>query len=264
MIARVFGALVRALIVAFVIIVPSVLVSAGASQAQLFTLTFAVVAAGVIFVEYLVAAPAVIEFRFASPYNSLRIMLVAATAVVLSQGLINQVLSGDSGWMPVAAGILERMMSSWPSPSTLLVNSLNLSSDATYALIERLASFALCMAFFFAVVFGAYIWLGAWPLSKTGFNLWPNMPSFTARAGQKASTKILQVSILSLCLAITLPYIIPYLVGFGGDSLGINFDNDYLTIYWILLLWSMIPAMALFRAISLLKLAFLAENIRNF
>lgn len=114
------------------------------------------------------------------------------------------------------------------------------------------------------MIFGAFIWLGAWPLSERGFNLWPNMPSFTARAGQKASTKIVQIAILSLTLAITLPYIIPYFVSYGGTALGINYDDNLLMVYWVLLSWSVIPAMALFRAISLMKLAFLTENLRKF
>lgn len=264
MITRFFGAFVRAIIVAFIIIVPSALVSAGASQAQMFTFTFAILASGVIFVEYLVQSPAVIEFRFASPYNSLRFMILAVMALVVSQGLTNGILNGDSGALPVFAGLFERSMLGWPSPAAHMVDALSLAGTATNASVLRIASFAFCIAFFFTIVFGIYIWLGAWPLSKTGFNLWPNMPSFTARAGQKASTKILQVSILSLTLAVTLPYIIPYFVRYGSGPLGINFEDDYLTLYWVLLLWAMIPAMALFRAISLLKLAFLAENIRKF
>ena len=90
------------------------------------------------------------------------------------------------------------------------------------------------------------------------------MPSFTARAGQKASTKIVQIAILSLTLAITLPYIIPYFVSYGGTALGINYDDNLLMVYWVLLSWSVIPAMALLRAISLMKLAFLTENLRKF
>lgn len=264
MIYRTSGALVRALIVAFIVVIPSALVSAGASQAQMFTFTFAILASAVVFVEYVVKVPAVLEFRFASPYNRLRILLIAFLAVVLSQGLVNQFLNGNSGIVPISAKIIEGFMINWPSPTILLTDAFALGQTSLNALVIRLAAFASCMGLFFALIFGAYIWLGAWPLSKRGFNLWPNMPSFTARAGQKASTKIVQIAILSLALAITLPYIIPYFVFFGRDALGINYDDNYLMIYWVLLLWTSIPAMALFRAISLMKLAFLAENIHNF
>ena len=264
MVYRTVGAAVRALIVAFIIVIPSALVSAGASQAQMFTFTFAVVASAVVFVEYLVEVPAVLEFRFASPYNRLRILLIASLAAVLSQGLVNQFLSGNIGILPIIATIIENFMMKWPSPANLLSDAFDFSQLPLQALVMRLAAFASSMALFFALVFGAYIWLGAWPLSKRGFNLWPNMPSFTARAGQKASTKIVQIAILSLTLAFTLPYIIPYFVFYGGNALGINYDDNHLMVYWVLLLWAFIPAMALFRAISLMKLAFLAENIRNF
>jgi|GEM_PF-3373010 len=264
MVFRTVGAAVRALIVAFIIIIPSALVSAGASQAQMFTFTFALVASAVVFVEYLVEVPAVLEFRFASPYNRLRILLIASLALVLSQGLVNNIFGGNVGFMPVSAIISEQMMSNWPSPAAVLSDAFAFSKVSLNALVIRLAAFAFCMALFFTLVFGAYIWLGAWPLSKRGFNLWPNMPSFTARAGQKASKKIVQVAILSLTLAITLPYIIPYFVAYGGKALGINYEDNFLMIYWVLLLWAVIPAMALFRAISLMKLAFLAENMRNF
>lgn len=264
MIYRTVGAALRALIIALVVIIPSALVSAGASQAQMFTFTFAILASAVVFVEYLVEAPAVLEFRFASPYNRLRILLVACLALVLSHGLINQFLSGNSGILPISATIIENFMVAWSSPAHLLSEAFDLSQSPLQGIVSRLAAFGSAMALFFSLVFGAFIWLGAWPLSKRGFNMWPNMPSFTARAGQKASTKIVQIAILSLTLAVTLPYIIPYFVSYGHQALGINYDDNYLMIYWVLLLWCSIPAMALFRAISLMKLAFLAENIRKF
>jgi hypothetical protein len=261
---RTLGAGIRALIVAIIIILPSALVSAGASQAQTLTFTFALVASAVVFVEYLVEAPAVLEFRFASPYNRLRILLMACLAIILSQGLANNVLNPGSGVISVVGAIAERVMINWPSPATVLVNSFAVTTVDLNALLMRVASVGFVLAFLFTLIFGAYLWLGTWPLSNRGFNLWPNMPSFSARAGQKASTKILQVAILSLVLAVTLPYIIPYVVSYGRTSLGINYDDSYLILYWVLLLWSVLPAMALFRAISLMKLAFLAENIRKF
>jgi hypothetical protein len=264
MIYRTVGAVVRALIIALVVIIPSAMVSAGASQAQMFTFTFAVLASAVVFVEYIVEAPAVLEFRFASPYNRLRILLVACLALVLSYGLMNQFLNGSSGFLPIIAAMIENFMSKWPSPAQLLCEAFDLNQTHLRAIVMRLAAFSSMMALFFSLVFGAFIWLGAWPLSKRGFNMWPNMPSFTARAGQKASTKIVQIAILSLTLALTLPYIIPYFVSYGSYGLGISYDDNYLMIYWVLLLWCSIPAMALFRAISLMKLAFLAENIRKF
>lgn len=261
---RTLGAGIRALIVAILIILPSALVSAGASQAQTLTFTFALVAASVVFVEYLVAAPAVLEFRFASPYNRLRVLLMACLAIILSQGLVNNVLGDGHGVTSVVGIIAERLMINWPSPAIVLVDAFDVGTASLDGLLLRVASVGFCIAFIFTMIFGAYLWLGTWPLSNKGFNLWPNMPSFSARAGQKASTKILQVAILSLVLAITLPYIIPVLVSYGRVNLGINFEDSALTLYWVLLLWAIIPAMALFRAISLLKLAFLAENIRKF
>ena len=61
-----------------------------------------------------------------------------------------------------------------------------------------------------------------------------------------------------------MPYIIPFFVSYGRTDLGISYENNDLTVYWVMLLWAVMPAMALFRAISLMKLAFLAENIRKF
>lgn len=263
MIKQVFGALLRAVIVVFIIVIPSASVSAGASHAQLFTFTFALLAGSIVFVEYLVETPAVLEFRFASPYNRLRIMGAAVLALVLALSLSSQVLIGE-GILPSIATLAERAMTNWNSPATLMVNAFGFEDARFYNLVFRIASFLFFIGLFFAIVFGAYVWLGAWPLSKQGFNLWPNMPSFTARAGQKASTKILQVAILSVALALTLPYILPAAVKYGRNSIGLNFEDSRLLLYWVLLFWALTPAMALFRAISLLKLAFLAENIRKF
>jgi hypothetical protein len=263
MIQQLVGALVRALIVAMIIIIPSAAVSAGATQAQVFTFTFAVLASSIVFVEYLVEAPAILEFRFASPYNRLRMLVCAVLALVLALSLSTNILMTE-GILTTLGIISEKVMEGWGSPATLIVTAFNLDDADLHNVVFRAASFTFCMGFFFAFLFGSYVWLGAWPLSKRGFNLWPNMPSFTARAGQKASTKILQVAILSIALAITLPYIFPVAVRYGRENLGLNYDDNTLLLYWIILLWALAPAMAMFRAISLMKLALLAENIRKF
>ena len=145
---RIFGAAVRALIVAMIIIIPSAIVSSGASQAQMFTFTFAIMVSAVVFVEYLVEVPAVLEFRLATPYIRLRVLLTASMALFLSHGLINQFLSGSMGVMSIIAIFIENLMINWPSPAKLICEAFGLSEVLVFDIVMRLAAFSSMMGFF--------------------------------------------------------------------------------------------------------------------
>src|SRR5690554_3178218 len=71
------GAVLRALLVAALIILPAVLVPATTPESAQIVILLAIFAGGVILAEYASAYPGLIEFRFAAPYNRTRFMVLA-------------------------------------------------------------------------------------------------------------------------------------------------------------------------------------------
>ncbi|GLQ35437.1 hypothetical protein GCM10007939_17200 [Amylibacter marinus] len=265
MLLRLLGATIRAGLVFLTILMPTAMLTSGFGDISLFSIVLAVFASSVIFAEYLVEVPAVLEFRYASPYNRLRFLVVITLTLVVARGvrdgLVLQEVSGVLGWLEAMSG---RMFSGWLSPVDLLDQAMNYGTGAVGHNMHNIASFALLVSIFSCCFIGVWLWTGPWPLSQDGFNLWPNMPSFSVRAGQRAAVSMSRIAILSFTLAISLPFILPFFIGFGRVYLGLDYSNSPLTSFWIVFFWAVIPAMALVRTIALLKLAFLAENLRKF
>lgn len=262
---RILGALLRALLVSAVIMYPTVVLTPGSNSTDIFTLAFAIIAGSIVFVEYSVEIPAIFEFRFARPYNRFRFLLLAAVVLLLVLQLeINYSGGGSTGFLASVQAFSKHIMSGWYSPAMLLVDAMAEAHDHDNMNCMETASFTFLFMIVSCSALGLWIWIGSWPLSKDGFNLWPNMPSFSLRAGQKAAGQMIKVAILSFTLAVTLPYLIPMFVKYGRVDLGIDYIHSPLAMFWVHFFWIAIPAMAILRTITLLKLALLAENLRKF
>ncbi len=225
---------------------------------------FALLAATIVFFEYAAVSPSLIEFRYAPPYNRFRVlvfgfitMFIVSTLNLNNQvGPIFDVVAGISN---LASGVLNNAFS--PIPSLLSV--LQIESPVDKAEFTTLAEGSLFVAFVTAILFCFVIWLQRWPLSNQGFNLWPNMPSFHARAGSKTETRMIQIAILSIAMAIALPYLFPIVLQVLKDWLGFQYSYTRHSAFWIIAFWALIPAMALMRALVLLKVAYLASQLRS-
>lgn len=262
---RAMGALLRASLIASTIMYPTVALTPSSESADLFTLVFAVLASSIVFVEYMVDTPAIFEFRFARPYNRFRYLLMTAIILLLVIEL-DAALSGDFqlGLLASFQAMSGQLMSGSLSPSLFLVDALGQKNLSVGNSFQDILSFTFLATMIASFVLGFWVWIGPWPLSKEGFNLWPNMPSFSLRAGQRASAQMIKVALLSFALALTLPYLIPMFVEYGRVQLGVDYMNSPITIFWVIFFWATIPALSFLRTVTLLKLAFLAENLRKF
>ena len=261
---KIFGAIVRALFVGILFLYPSVLIAGGLGNVDLFVQALCLLGVAIVMVEYMVEVPAIIEFRYAPPYNRMRFLLMMVLCLVLLAALgPNTFTGGNASLILPVANSFEAIFSWGSSPVQVLAPALTNDPTLFGGNLTLILSLVFGTMMFGAITFGIYLWISPWPLSAKGFNLWPNMPSFNARAGERASIKILQVAILSLALALLLPYIFAFFIEYCRNSLGMDFVSSKLVVYWTIFLWAAMPAMAIMRSVSLMKLAFLAENMRR-
>lgn len=225
---------------------------------------FALLASIIVFFEYAAVSPSLIEFRYAPPYNRFRVlvfgfitMFIVSTLNLNSQvGPLYDIVGGISN---LASTVIGNGLS--PVPSLLSVLDIKSATDEAEFVV--LAEGSLFVAFMTAFVFCFVIWLQRWPLGNRGFNLWPNMPSFHARTGSKTEVRMIQIAILSIAMAIALPYVFPIVLQVLKDWLSFEYTYTRHSAFWIIAFWALIPAMALMRALVLLKVAYLASQLRS-
>ena len=263
MLARFFNAFSRAiLVVAFVLIKSALVAQSGSVEGDLFVVVAALLIGFFLFFEYFADMPAVIEFRYAPPYNRIRFLIAIIVAVTLCYESPS-VLALANPEEPEKLSPLVGIFSIWPLPGNYLYSILEYSdAEQRYWLYDNLAS-ASALGLLGVFLAGIYIWISPWPLGRDGFNLWPNMPSFNPSSGQRASDLLLSIALLNLLLAVALPYAISFGISLAQHNLGFDFRHTPIFTYWVLFLWAAVPLFCLFKAIALLKLCVLAESLRK-
>lgn len=264
MLYRFMSALLRAGITFFMIAFPSSILATPEIGGFGAFVIFALLVSMIVFFEYAAESPSLIEFRYAPPYNRFRVMVFGGVSVffVLSLNLNNQI----GPIFDLANGVSKlgtMMVGHALSPVPALIEALGIQSATDQAEFARLAEGSLFIAFASTIIFSLIIWLQSWPLGDRGFNLWPNMPSFHARTGTRTEIRMVKIAALSIVMSMTLPYFFPIVLQTLKDVIGFTYDYNRHSGFWIIAIWTMIPAMALMRALALLKVAYLAQQLRS-
>lgn len=264
MVLRGLGALMRAVIVCLMIYYPSLVLSDYANNGMDIFLLFGIIASIVVMIEYASRAPSLIEFSMAPPYNRFRISVLTLVIVFLVT-TINPTNSTGPLFdiVKVVSNAAQFVLGDSSIPVRNLMWALGTVSPQQHALISELATGALFVSFISVVIFSIVLWLQKWPLGSDGFNLWPNMPSFHARAGKKTESRMMQIAALSFVLALTFPFVIPHVLGFIRNYIGSDFMAHRLTVFWVITIWAIVPAIAMMRGLALLKVAYLIDHLRK-
>lgn len=265
MVLRGLGALFRALIICLMVYYPSLSLTDFRSTTGLdISLLFGLIAAIVILIEYSTRTPSMIEFSMAPPYNRFR-MSVFVLVTILLVTTINPTQS-TGPLFDIAGSVTNSatfILGEQSNAVRRLVLSFGPRSAEQEALIAKLATSGLFVSFVTVALFSIILWLQKWPLGRDGFNLWPNMPSFHARAGHKTETRMIQVALITLLLAISLPFVLPQLLLMTRALTGYEFAENSLSVFWVITIWAVTPAMLLMRSLALLKVAFLIDHLRK-
>lgn len=265
MFARFAGAAFRAVLVAVVLAIPSLLLTASVAGGPEIVTLLALVAGLLTFAEYNSNYPSIVEFRDAPPLNRMR--FAALTAMVLSLTLIakhaveptnltalfaglGRLIGGlaDFPYSPVRLAVLMLPASAAPE----LLDAVRIAAGVTYVI-----ALAAVVTFVFAVrVLG-------WPVGNGSFNVWINLPLFDPTAGGDVVHRLQRDGQINVVIGVLLPFAIPALVKLGADLVQPGVLSDPQTLIWAMTAWAFLPASMVMRGVAMLRIAALIEDKRR-
>lgn len=265
MLTRVFGAAVRAVCVAFMLAAPSLLMpSAGDGNREIISL-LALFIGGLVFIEYASAAPSLLEFREAPPFNRARFVALSVTLVLLSIVLgANETSSSLQDLLFAVGFIIGDALDFAYSPVRLLVLALGEGASVTELVLLRTAA-GLAM-FVSLIALGCVLMvlrLSDWPSGGRTFNVWVNLPTFAASTGRDIVERLQWDGRINIGLGVLLPFIIPVLIRVADAHVLPTMTLTPHTMVWIVAGWSFLPLALVMRGVALSRIANMIADRRR-
>ncbi len=265
--SRLSGALLRAVLVIFLIVTPAFMVpETGADTGQIVAV-IALLAGVMVVFEYASAYPGLVEFRDAPPFNRIRFLSLFAIVFLLSLVVRGANATSDLTRLVqlIGARIGEAIDFAY-SPVNLVV--LMLPADApeqSVALLRSAAGISYLISLISLAVFLIALRLTNWPNNRGAFNVWVNMPTFDPTAGGDVVYRLERDAIINVALGFLLPFLTPALVKAAGDIFGTISITSAHTMIWTLAAWAFLPASLFMRGMAMGRIAAMirAERARR-
>ena len=265
MIARLTGAIMRAVLVALVIATPALMLPYVAADATQMIALFAILAAGLTFVEYNSTFPSIVEFRDAPPFNRLRFVTLFVTVfclTVIANGKTDPTAMTNA---LTSIGTILGNASDFPySPVRLVV--LMLPSDAPEAVIASVrtaAGLAYLISLIAMTLFLVLVRILGWPARNGAFNVWINLPLFDPTAGGDVLQRLQRDSRVNIALGFLLPFLIPAVVKAAADLIDPITLESPQTLIWTMTAWAFLPASMIMRGIAMGRVAEMIQEKRR-
>ncbi len=265
MIARLTGAVLRAILVVMLIATPALMLPATTEDvAQIVTLV-AIFAAALTIFEYASSYPGLIEFRDAPPFNRIRYFSLFVTVFLMATMARGQFEPTNLTMLVEAVGRLIGHVIDFPySPVRLVV--LMLPPDATLEQIELVrasAGLAYLISLLTLALFLIIQRLIRWPLGSGSFNVWVNLPTFDPTAGGDVVERLARDARFNIALGFLLPFVMPAVVNAASSLFGaVSLDNPH-TLIWTVAAWAFLPASLFMRGIAMGRIAGMIRDKRR-
>lgn len=217
-------------------------------------------------VEYRAAAPSLLEFRDAPPFNRLRFI---CTLLFVAFSLLLLLPSTSASTLGQAAHMLTHRLTEvldrpgTPVAAVIAASPLALPNEVAEALCCVSAT-AYSLSLAMVAVFWISLRLGRWPLEGGIFNVWVNLPGFDPSLGDDAASRLRRQAFVYLSLGVVLPFLLPMMAGPAVRWLGPVFDmSDPQTLIWTLAIWAFVPGSLLMRGIARYRVADLIQAQRD-
>lgn len=266
MVTRIIGSALRALLMAFLVAVPSLVLPGTSSDAAQMAALIALVAAVVTFAEYYSEYPTFLEFRDAPPFNRLRFL--ALFLCVLFASLLTVSFGRPAEVPPTLLESLAVAMSGvldFPfSPVRLMAIAFGDRPQLfDVAVVTHVASLLLSVSMIVLLLFWLQARLIFWPIRKKVFNFWINLPLFEPTSGRDVLFRLKRDAHVNLALGFLLPFLIPALLRLWMGA----FDPRLLMVpealIWVLCAWAFLPLTLMMRGVALFRVAALIEEKRR-
>ncbi|MEM9715288.1 MAG: hypothetical protein AAF826_02105 [Pseudomonadota bacterium] len=257
MVGRLIGASLRALLVGVLLALTlTTMPDVSAAAADAFSL-ITIVICGFVLVEYGFRQPALLEFRFANPYNRWRfaslVMIMMSFVVLCGNVHAPTPLNICIKWL---ADFSQRILDFPFSPVFVMRGFLeNDVSQKALEMIVPMASLGFLIAVASTLLFIAYIFSSDWPVQGDTFHFWSNLPTFQTLQPENAGSRLFQAGLLNLIFALMVPYGGPLVVKNLSDVLPIqSFVGDF-ALFWIISFVTWLPLAFAMRGIALYKVS---------
>lgn len=265
MLSRLPGAAIRALLVVWLIAMPSLLLPVVSADTAQVAVVLALFGAGFTFVEYCSAYPSFVEFRHAPPFNRIRFL-----SLFLSVLLLTLICRGET--YPTALtefasqiGLLVGHLIDFPySPVRNVV--LMLPQGADLALVEQIrtaAGIAYLVAILSLVIFFASLRLDRWPGRHGDFNVYINLPTFDPTAGGDVVERLQRDARFNIALGFVLPFLMPAVATMVSANFTTLSLESSQTLIWTMSAWAFLPTSLFMRGIAMGRVAYMIEEKRR-
>ena len=263
--ARLTGAFFRAVLIALLVAMPSLLLSGVAPDTAQIVIILAMLSAGLVFVEYFGKSPSIIEFRFAPPYNRLRFGALAATVLILSLIMRGTTEPNALNILLSYAGTQVGLALDFPySPVRLTLLMLpETTSVANVATVRMAAGVAYGMSIVMLLVFLVIVRLFWWPVRRRAFNVWINLPLFDPTGGGDVLNKLGRDSSVNISLGFLLPFLVPAGIKAASGLVDIQSILSPQPLIWTMCIWAFVPATMIMRGIAMNRISELIRAKRR-
>ncbi|MBE9637526.1 hypothetical protein IQ782_11790 [Salipiger pacificus] len=243
---------------------PAVALPGGADMAQI-TALLALVAALLTFVEYVGDYPSIIEFRDAPPFNRLRFLALFATVAWLTVICRGEIMpTALTQTLDSMATTIGHWLDFPFSPVRLMV--LLATDDMGAQEVARLrshAGLAYGMAMLSVLVFVLMVRLLNWPIRRSAFNFWVNLPLFDPTVGKDVLYRLNRDGNVNVALGFLLPFLVPAVMKLASQTINLVSLAEPQTLIWTMSAWAFLPASLVMRGVALMRIAALIEEKRR-
>ena len=264
MVSRLTGAITRALLVVVVVATPSVLLSDVTGDAKQMVALVALFAGMLTLAEYNADYPSVIEFRDAPPFNRVRYLMLFATVFgvsIIERGRTDP--TSLTEFVHAIGHLIGQAMDFPYSPVRLATLMLTENStDLNHEAVRDAAGVAYFTSLISLTIFVIILKAGAWPMRKSAFNVWINLPTFDPMAGGDVVERLERDGRVNIALGFLLPFIIPFFVSLspaGQNAINLTSPQNMI---WTMTTWSFLPASLFMRGIAMGRIAEMIRDMR--
>lgn len=255
----------RAFMMALLVAMPSMLISGIGIDGSQFVVLLALIAAGLVLIEYNSEYPSLVAFRHAPPYNRLRFGMIFVAVLILAMLFRGKTEPGTMTHIMTSISVILGNLSDFPySPVRLAVLMLPADMPETAVTALRMAA-GVCytLSMMMVIIFVVMVHVYGWPARNGAFNVWINLPMFDATSGGDVIARLRGHARINLILGFLLPFMLPALVVVASDIVNVAALAKPQTLIWTMCLWAFLPASLMMRGIAMARIASMIEDKRR-
>lgn len=257
MLSRLPNAIVRAVLVVMLIVMPYALLPDIDQDSTQIVALIAVFGGLFTIVEYTARSPSLVEFRDAPPFNRVRFSALFATVLCLSIIFRGEIMpSGITEAFQNSGSQLGQAVDFPYSPVSLMVGMMPEGTDQV--MLDRIrdaAGLSYLVSLLSVIWFVILLRLYRWPRRNDTFNVWINLPTFDPTAGGDVVRRLKRDGRVNIILGFLLPFIVPLVIKLMaqlGTPIGFNSAQ---TLIWTVSAWAFLPASIMMRGVALSRVA---------